>query len=150
MARQSQRTQATQEAGQPQDKPETVQAKTVETAETAETGNGAGNGLANDEALAAMVRANEVLLQGMTEMQREIVEFGNARLRHDIETQEALSQCQDLEQAFKVQAEFAQKAFQQYSEETAKLMALSAKIGRECWGPFTEVTRATLQKTGTG
>ena len=144
MARQSQKTQATREAARPRD----TQA-TLEGTATTQAGNGAGNGLANEEALAAMVRANELLLQGMNEMQREIVEFGQVRLREDFETQEALSQCQDLQEAFRLQADFAQKAFRQYSEETAKLMALSARIGRECWGPFTDATRATFQKTGT-
>ena len=133
MARQSQKTRAPQE---------TAKAKE-------ETGNGPAEDGTQDETLAAMMRANEVLFQGMTEMQRALLEFGNARLRQDLETQEALSQCRDLQEALRLQAEFAQKAFQQYSEETARLMQLSARIGRDCWGPFTEATRAGLQKTGT-
>lgn len=146
MARQSQKTQKAQEAGQAQEKPETLQ-DTAEEATEAIT-EAMINGPANGEALAAMLRANEVLFQGLTAMQREIIEFGNARLRQDLETQEALSQCGDLQEAFRMQADFAQKALQQYSEETAKLMELSAKIGRDCWSPLADATRATFQAAG--
>lgn len=109
-------------------------------------GNGAASvqGMPNGEALAAMMRANQVLLEGMTAMQREIMEFGSARLRQDLETQEELSHCKDLQEAFRMQAEFAQKTMQQYAEEMSKLAQLSAKIGCDCWAPWEEATRATL------
>jgi hypothetical protein len=114
----------------------------------ASEGNGAAGtqGMPNGEALAAMMRANQVLLEGMTAMQREIMEFGNARLRQDLETQEELKNCKDIQEAFRMQAEFAQKAMQQYAEEMSKLVELSTKIGRECWAPWEEATRATLNE----
>lgn len=109
-------------------------------------GNGANGaqGMPNGEALAAMMRANQVLLEGMTEMQREIMEFGNARLRQDLASQEELTNCKDIQEAFRMQAEFAQKAMQQYAEEMTKLVELSNKIGRECWAPWEDATRAAL------
>lgn len=107
--------------------------------------NGAGNGAANGEALEAMVKANEAMLQGLVAMQRELMEFGNARLRQDLETQEVLSHCSDLQEAYRVQAEFAQKAMQHYAQETAKLIELSTKIGCECWGPLEDASRAAMK-----
>ncbi len=111
----------------------------------AESNGDAGDASANGEALEAMMRANEAMLQGMATMQREIMEFGNARLRQDLETQEALSHCDDLQEAYRLQADFAQKAMQQYAEETAKLIELSTRIGRDCWGPFEDATRAAMK-----
>ena len=111
--------------------------------------NGAGNGAVNEETLAAMLKANEAMLEGMAALQREIMEFGSARLQQDLETQGELAKCKDLQEAWKVQAEFAQKVMQHYSAETAKLMDLSAKMSRECWGPFEAATRAALQQMTT-
>jgi hypothetical protein len=118
----------------------------AEKSEAKATNGGAAGaqGAPNGEALAAMMQANQVLLEGMTAMQREIMEFGNARLRQDLASQEELSNCKDIQEAFRMQAEFAQKAMQQYAEEMSKLVELSSKIGRECWAPWEEATRATL------
>lgn len=110
--------------------------------ETVEVG---AEDMANAEALDVMIKANEAILHGMAEVQREVMAFGNARLREDIDTQDALSCCADLREAFQVQADFAQKAMQQYTEETAKLLSLSAKVGRDCWGPFEDATRAAFK-----
>ena len=116
---------------------------------TRERDNGAGNGAVNEETLAAMMKANEAMLEGMVALQREIMEFGGARLQEDLETQSELAKCKDLQEAWKLQAEFAQKAMQQYTAETAKLVDLSAKISRECWSPFEAATRAALQQMTT-
>lgn len=113
---------------------------------TAKQDNGAGNGTLNEETLAIMAKANEAMLEGMAALQREILEFGNARLQQDLEMQGELAKCGDLQEMWKKQAEFAQKAMQHYSAETAKLVDLSAKISRDCWGPFEAATRAALQQ----
>ena len=139
MARESKKAESPHEA---------EKSETKATNDGAAGGNGAAGtqGMPNGEALAAMMRANQVLLEGMTAMQREIMEFGSARLRQDLETQEELKNCKDLQEAFRMQAEFAQKAMQQYAEEMSKLVELSTKIGRECWAPWEEATRATLNE----
>ena len=116
---------------------------------TPSRGNGSGNGMVNEETLAAMLKANEAMLEGMIALQREILEFGTARLHQDMEIQGELAKCKDLQEAWKMQAEFAQKAMQQYSAQTAKLVDLSAKISRECWGPFEAATRTALQQVKT-
>ena len=116
---------------------------------TVKQGDGGGNGAVNEETMAAMLKANEAMLEGMMALQREIMEFSSARVQQDLETQGELAKCTDLQEAWKVQAEFAQKAMQHYSAETAKLVDLSAKISRECWGPFEAATRAALQQATT-
>lgn len=110
------------------------------------TGKKARKETGNNEAVEALVKANEVMLEGMAAMQREILEFGNSRLRQDLETQGALSQCKDFDDLFRLQVEFAQKAMQQYSEEAAKLLDLSTKVGQDCWVPLESATRTTVDE----
>ena len=135
----------TQKAQKVQGSPEAREPQKSRTSTAGMENGGGTNGFANGEALAAMIKANEAMLAGYVAMQQEIAEFSNGRLRQDMENQEALTQCGDLQEAFRLQAEFAQKAMQQYAQETAKLIELSARIGRECWGPFEDATRATWQ-----
>lgn len=128
---------------------ESTETEETKTAATGKNGDGGSNGSTDGESLAAMIKANEVMLVGLVEMQREVAAFGNARLRQGMETQEALIHCSDLQEAFRLQVDFAQKAMQHYAEETSKLMELSAKVGRECWGPFEDATRVTPQDKAT-
>ncbi|MFQ5776095.1 MAG: phasin family protein [Kiloniellaceae bacterium] len=102
----------------------------------------------NDETLKAVMKANEAVLEGMVTVGREIMEFGTARFRRDLETQGSLMRCKDVEEAFRVQCDYAREATQQYFEEVSKLMNLTAKIGRECWAPLEDRTREALHEIG--
>jgi hypothetical protein len=115
-----------------------------ETAKAGARGDGAAESMVNTEALEAMIKANAAMLQGMAEMQREIMEFSSTRLRLDVETQEALAHCSDLREAFQVQADFTQKAMCDYVEQVAKMMNLSAKVSCDCRDPFEHATRAAF------
>ena len=67
------------------DTPARTALKEVERA-PGKTDGDAGESPADGEALEtleAMMKANEAMLQGMATMQREIMDFGNARLRHE-------------------------------------------------------------------
>ncbi len=121
--------------------------KTRETKTTAASASSEGGtgGTGNTKALEAMINANLAMLKGMAEMQREIMEFSNTRLRLDVETQEALAHCSDLREAFQVQSDFTQKAMRGYAEEAAKLMSLSAKVSNECRDPLEHATRIALE-----
>ncbi len=115
------------------------------TSQEAETTEAGVEYVTNTDALEAMIKANEAMLQGMAEMQREIMEFGSARLRLDVETQDALAHCADLQEAFQVQADFTQKAMLDYAEEVAKLLGLSAKVSCDCSSPFGHATRVAFE-----
>ncbi len=119
--------------------------KTTETTETAPRGAGGDEDMTNTEALDAMIKANEVMLKGVAEMQREIMDFGKTRLNEDIDTQEALSSCADLQEAIQVQTDFTQKAIQQYADEMTKLLNLSARVGRDCWSPFEDAASVVFK-----
>ena len=99
---------------------------------------------ANGETFRAIMKANEAMLEGMAAMGREIMEFRNERTRRDIETSESLMRCNDLEEAFRLQCDYAREASQQYFEEASRLMNLTAKIAREYWAPLEDRTREAL------
>lgn len=100
----------------------------------------------NGENLKAVIRANEAVLDGMAALSRELMDFGSARLRHDMEASESLLQCRDPEQAFRMQCEFARAATEQYFQEANKLMSIAAKVARDCWTPLEDRTRAALRE----
>jgi phasin protein len=118
--------------------------KKSETTKAGARGDGTDEGMVNAQALEAMVKANAAMMQGMAEMQRQIMEFSGSRLRLDVETQEALAHCSDLREAFQVQADFTQKAMCDYAEQVAKLLNLSAKVSCDCRDPIEHATRAAF------
>lgn len=100
---------------------------------------------ANGENLKAMMRANEVVLEGLAELGREMIAFGNTRLREDMAASESLMGCKDASEALRLQMNFARSASEQYYTEAGKLMELATKMARDCWSPLEDRTQATLQ-----
>jgi len=100
---------------------------------------------ANGENLKAMMRANEAILEGLAELGREMMAFGGTRLRQDMAASESLMGCKDASEAFRLQADFARSASEQYYTEANKLMELASKMAKDCWSPLEDRTQATLQ-----
>lgn len=99
---------------------------------------------ANGETFKAIMKANEAMLEGMAAVGREIIEFRTERTRRDLETSESLLHCNDLEEAFRLQCDYAREASQQYFEEAGRLMSLTAKIAQDAWAPLEDRTREAL------
>ena len=55
----------------------------------------------------------------------EVTSFVADRIKEDVQTQHALLHCKSLLEVQKVQAEFLQKAFDQYQAETGKLIKMT-------------------------
>lgn len=102
----------------------------------------------NGAAFAAAMRSGEAMLQGLAEMNREMMSFASDRLRKSFETSESLMGCHDPAQAFNVQCEHARKATQAYLEEATRLMTLAAKVSEDCLQPIESQTRETLSQIG--
>ena len=98
----------------------------------------------NGRNLRAVMRANEVMLESMTAFGREVMEFGNTRLRHDLETSGSFMRCGDGMEAFGLQCDYLRLATQQYVEETNKLVSLGGRMAQDCWAPLEDRTRAAL------
>ena len=100
---------------------------------------------ANGENLKAMMRANEAILEGLTELGREMMAFGDTRLRQNLAASENLMCCKDASEAFRLQTDFARSASEHYYTEASKLMELANKMAKDCWCPLEDRTQATLQ-----
>ncbi len=96
-------------------------------------------------ALNAFVQANEAIMDSMAALGGEVMEFGNKRVRENIERTEALMRCNDPTEAFRIQHEFFQSATQQYLEQTNKVLTIMTKMTGNFWAPMEESTRETLR-----
>lgn len=67
-------------------------------------------------------------LESFADLGSEISSFVADRIKADVQTQHALLHCKTLPEVQHVQAEFLQKAFDQYQAETGKLVDLSVEM----------------------
>lgn len=98
----------------------------------------------NGENVSAVMSAGEAVLAGMAEVSQEMMTFAGDRLRQDMEVAEDFARSASPEELFEKQCSFAQRAAEQYAEETSKLIAMFARIQQSCWAPVRERTKETL------
>lgn len=67
-------------------------------------------------------------VENMSDMYSEVLSFVAERVKEDVNTQHALLHCKDVAQIQKIQADFIQKALDQYSVETGKLVELNSSF----------------------
>jgi|GEM_PF-1519671 len=104
----------------------------------------------NGENVSAVMSAGEAMLSGMAEVSQEMMTFAGERLRQDIESAEDFARSKSPEELFQKQCSFAQRAAEQYAEETSRLIALFARIQQNCWKPMEERTKAALHDMNGG
>ena len=100
----------------------------------------------NGENLSAVMSASEAMFAGMAEVSQEVMTFAGERVRKNIETSEELIKAKDPEEIFDKQCTIARYAAEQYIEETSKLMAMMARITRDCWAPMEKRTKSALHE----
>lgn len=107
------------------EKKETVQART-------------GAGAADDpfremvafqtQGLKALTGMNTAWFEAVSDMGSEVMSFLAERIQEDVKTQHQMLHCKDAGELQKIQAEFIQKAIDQYTLETGKLVEMSQKV----------------------
>ena len=80
------------------------------------------------EALETMEAAGQAVFEGLSQVQHEIADFIAERIRQDMETQQELLRCRNLEDVRNVQARFFRTAFDQYAAETSRLVKLGGDM----------------------
>ncbi len=100
--------------------------------------------------MAAVMKSSEAVLQGMANLGNEVASFASKRIEENMATSQDLSQCRDVEQAFRLQCDYTRKATEQYLEEARKIMELASSMARESFTPFEERTRETLRRMNGG
>ena len=98
----------------------------------------------NGENVTAVMSAGEAMFSGLAEISQEMMDFAGQRLRADMEVAEDFAKATSPEDLFAKQCSFAQRAAQQYAEETSKLIAMMARIQQSCWAPVEECTKQAL------
>ena len=66
-------------------------------------------------------------MEAMSDMSAELMSFVAERIKEDVKTQHKMLHCKDVAQLQHIQAEFIQKAVDQYHEETGKLVEMGQK-----------------------
>jgi hypothetical protein len=84
--------------------------------------------LSQQQAMERAEASGQAVVEGVTRMQREIVDFVSERLRHDMLIQQELLRCRNFDEVRSIQARFFQTAMDQYSAEATKLMRMGQEI----------------------
>ncbi len=92
-----------------------------------------------DAGLGPMGWMGTAWFDAMAEMNSEVVSFVADRIKEDVKTQQDLLQCKSAEDLQKAQLAFLEKAQQQYTDETGKLI----KIGLDMLPNATAGTKNT-------
>jgi len=98
----------------------------------------------NSGDLEAFLQANEAIMKGMAALSLEMMDFSNRRLG-EFTKSESLVRCKDVDQAFRIQCEFAQTATQQYLDQTTNMLSIMTKMTQDFLNPLQELTRQALR-----
>lgn len=67
-------------------------------------------------------------VEAMSDLGSEVLSFVSDRVKEDVNTQHALLHAKDIGEVQNIQAEFLQKAVDQYTSETGKLVEMSKEL----------------------
>ena len=71
---------------------------------------------------------NTAWAEAFSEMSSEFIRFLSDRISEDVKTQHQILHCKDIRELQHIQAEFVQKAIDQYQAETGKLIEMSTTL----------------------
>lgn len=80
-----------------------------------------------DAGLGNMMGMSAAWLDSLGKMGAEVASFVADRIQEDVKTQHEVLNCKSVEELQHVQAQFVQKAMDQYHAETGKLVELTTK-----------------------
>ncbi|WP_299647892.1 phasin family protein [uncultured Tateyamaria sp.] len=81
-----------------------------------------------DQGLKAMSQFGMAWAEGLSNMGSEVLSFVADRIKEDVATQHKLLHCKDVADFQQIQSEFMQKAIDQYTAETGKLVQMSQEL----------------------
>ena len=104
------------------DKPQTQDAKTSSTAEPF-------NAMTQiqDAGFGNMMGIGTVWMEAISDMSAEVADFVAERIKEDVKTQHEILHCKNAKDLQHVQAQFMQRAMDQYRAETGKLVEMGNK-----------------------
>lgn len=102
--------------------------KTPQANSTGSTATGMPNKDIGRAGLGAAAWMGAGMIETLTALGNEVMQFVTARIAEDLKTQQALLACKDLAEVQRIQAEFVKTALEQYTAETGKLVQLGAGV----------------------
>lgn len=78
--------------------------------------------------LGNMLGLGTAWMEAVSDMGAEVASFVAERIREDVKTQHKILHCKDVKELQHIQAEFIQKAMDQYQAETGKLVEMGTKV----------------------
>lgn len=93
----------------------------------------------------SMMKANaqvgQMWMEQWNNISRELMNFANTRLTHDMEVMQQLTSCRDPFQAMQLQSECLQKASKQYMDEAGKIADMASEASVNCFKQMDEGLR---------
>jgi hypothetical protein len=86
----------------------------------------------------ALTRATQAFMDGLTAINREVVDFGDRRTRALLDTSKTAPAAGDWSEMWSFQVDYADRATQAYVEEATKLLDLGVRVSQESWMPLQE------------
>ena len=77
--------------------------------------------------LGNMMGMGTAWIEAVSDMSAEVAQFIAERIKEDVKTQHEILHCSNVADLQHIQAEFIQKAMDQYQAETSKLVEMSTK-----------------------
>lgn len=74
-----------------------------------------------------LVGMSAAWMEALGEMGSEMLNFVSERIKEDVKTQNEILQCKNAAELQHIQAQFVQRAMDQYHDETGKLIEISTK-----------------------
>jgi len=74
-----------------------------------------------------MMGMSTAMMEAFSDMGAEVLSFVADRIKEDVKTQHEILHCKDVGDLQHIQAQFIQKAVDQYQEETGKLVEMSTR-----------------------
>lgn len=75
-----------------------------------------------------MLGVSTAWMEALSDMGAEFANFFAERIKEDVKTQHKVLHCNNIADLQHIQAQFIQKAMEQYQTETGKLVDMSAKV----------------------
>ena len=75
--------------------------------------------------LGSMMWMNTTMMESFADLGSEVLQFIADRIAEDVKTQHQCLHCKDISELQKIQSGFIQKAIEQYTAETGKLVQMS-------------------------
>ena len=100
----------------------------------------------NGAAMEIFSQACQAYAIGFAAVNGELINFVNARLKHNVELGEALARCRNWTDAATLQQDWAQTASEEYLAEASRLMEVASKVTKDSWKPLSAGSEQAVGK----